>query len=46
MSEPISLLRIALLVGGVLALIPLTLLFGLFGFLAAVVFLLLAAFAK
>jgi hypothetical protein len=45
-GQPISLLRIALLVGGVLALIPLTLLFGLFGFLGGLVFLLLAAFAK
>lgn len=42
----VSWLRIALLVIGVLALLPLTFMFGLFGFLAALFFLLLAAFAK
>jgi len=41
-----SWLRVALMVGGVLALIPLTLLFGVFGFFAGLFFLLLAAFAK
>jgi hypothetical protein len=41
-----SWLRIMLLVVGVLALVPLTILFGLFGFLFGLLFLLLAAFAK
>jgi len=41
-----SFLRIALLVGGLFALIPLTLLFGIFGFFACLFFLLLAAFAS
>jgi hypothetical protein len=44
--QSVSWLRIELLVGGVLALVPLTVLFGIFGFLAALFFLLLAAFAK
>lgn len=43
---PVSCLRVVLLVVGILALIPLTLLFGGFGFLAGVLFLILAAFAK
>lgn len=42
----VSWLRIGLLVGGVLALLPLTVLFGIFGFLAGVCFLLLAALAN
>lgn len=42
----VSWLRIALMVGGVVALIPLTLLFGVWGFLATLFFLLLAALAK
>lgn len=41
-----SWLRITLMVVGVLALIPLTILFGLVGFLGGLFFLLLAAFAK
>jgi hypothetical protein len=48
MTDPpaTSWLRITLLVVGVLALLPLTFLFGLFGFLGGLFFLLLAAFAK
>jgi hypothetical protein len=47
MTEPrASWLRIGFLVGGVLALLPLTFLFGIFGFLSALFFLLLAALAK
>jgi hypothetical protein len=45
-SAPVSWLRISLMVVGLLALLPLTLLFGLYGFLAALFFLLLAAMAK
>jgi hypothetical protein len=41
-----SWLRIALMVAGVLSIIPLTLMFGLFGFVAALFFLVLAAFAS
>lgn len=41
-----SWLRIALLVLGVFALVPLTLLFGLYGFLGGLLFLLLAALAS
>jgi hypothetical protein len=44
--QGVSWLRITLLVVGLLALLWLTLLFGLFGFLTALVFLLVAAFAK
>jgi len=42
----VSWLRIAFLVIGVLALVPLTIVFGLFGFLGALFFMLLAAMAK
>jgi len=41
-----SILRIVLMVVGVLAILPLTLTFGIYGFLGALFFLLLAAFAK
>jgi hypothetical protein len=41
-----SWLRIALMVAGILALVPLTIVFGLFGFLGGLFFLLLAALAK
>ena len=44
--QTVSLLRVALMVGGVLALIPLTFLFGIFGFVGALFFLILAAFAQ
>jgi hypothetical protein len=44
--QGISWLRITLLVVGVLGLIPLTVVFGIFGFVAALFFLLLAALAK
>lgn len=43
--QTVSGLRIALMVGGVLALIPLTILFGLIGLLGGLFFLLLAALA-
>jgi hypothetical protein len=42
----VSWLRIGLLVGAVLALMPLTVRFGLFGFVGGLFFLLLAALAK
>lgn len=42
----ISWLRVTLLVVGVLAIVPMTLLFGLYGFIGALFFLLLAAIAK
>jgi len=42
----VSWLRVALLVGGLLALVPLTLLFGLYGFLAGLCFVVLAAVTK
>lgn len=45
-ASSVSWIRIALLVGGIIALVPLTLAFGLFGFLAALFFLLLAVLAK
>jgi hypothetical protein len=46
-QEPsVSWLRVLLLVGGLLALIPLTIVGGLYGFLAGLVFIVLAAFAK
>lgn len=44
--QGISWLRIALLVIGVLALLPLTFVFGLFGFLGGLFFMLLAALAE
>jgi hypothetical protein len=44
--QPISWLRIALLVVGLLALLPLGLMFGLAGFLVAFLLVLLAALAK
>jgi hypothetical protein len=40
-----SWIRISLMVGGLLALVPLTVLFGLYGFLGGLFFLLLAAIA-
>jgi hypothetical protein len=46
MTPAVSPLRIVLMVGGLLALIPLTILFGIFGFLAALFFVALAALAK
>ena len=42
----VSWLRVLLLVGGVLALLPLTVAFGLFGFIGDLFFMLLAAFAQ
>jgi hypothetical protein len=42
----VSGLRIVLMVAGLLALLPLTLLFGIFGFVTALFFVLLAAMAK
>jgi hypothetical protein len=42
----VSALRIGLMVVGLLALLPLTVLFGIFGFVAALFFVLLAAIAK
>lgn len=41
-----SWLRIAFMVAGLLALIPLTLMFGVFGFILAIGFLIVAAVAK
>jgi hypothetical protein len=47
MSDPmVSWLRVLLLVGGFLALLPLTVVGGLFGFLAGLLFIVLAAFAR
>lgn len=46
MTTRISWLRVALLVAGVLALLPLTVVFGLYGFLGGLFFLLLAALAR
>jgi hypothetical protein len=41
-----SMLRVVLMVGGVLAIVPATLFFGVFGFVGVLVFIVLAAFAK
>jgi hypothetical protein len=46
MASQVSGLRIVLMVVGLLGLIPLTLLFGVFGFLGGLFFVLLAAMAK
>jgi hypothetical protein len=41
-----SMLRVAMMVVGVLAIVPATIFFGVFGFVGALVFIVLAAFAK
>jgi hypothetical protein len=46
MAAEFSGLRVALMVAGVLAIVPATLFFGVFGFVGAMVFIVLAAFAK
>jgi hypothetical protein len=46
MTQQVSWVRVALMVGGVVALLPATVLFGLYGFIAVLFFLLLAAIAR
>ena len=45
-AQGVSWLRIGLMTGGLLAIVPLTIVFGVFGFLAGLFFVLLAALAK